>query len=131
MAERRSLANGVQTPVPGVAPEILRSFVTQNQSPDRSHPELVSHSQSESDWDNPLKPVVKRQAKHDLDGTRKVSRFQPVGLIPVTVRLRPEIAGALKRASLELELNGEEVYTQQDLVENALAPWLKHNGFLD
>ena len=131
MAERRSLANGVQTPVPGVAPEILRSFVTQNQSPDRSHPELVSHSQSESDWDNPLKPVVKSQAKHGRDETRKVSRFQPVGLIPVTVRLRPEIAGALKRASLELELNGEEVYTQQDLVENALAPWLKHNGFLD
>ena len=42
-----------------------------------------------------------------------------MGLIPVTIGLRPEIAGALKRASLERQLAGEELFTQQDIVEQA------------
>lgn len=58
------------------------------------------------------------------------SKVAPVGLIPVTVRLRPEIAGALKRASLERQLAGEELYTQQDIVEQALEPWLREEGYL-
>jgi len=58
------------------------------------------------------------------------SKVAPVGLIPVTVRLRPEIAGALKRASLERQLAGEELYTQQDIVEQALEPWLRDEGYL-
>ena len=58
------------------------------------------------------------------------SKVAPVGLIPVTVRLRPEIAGALKRASLERQLAGEELFTQQDIVEQALEPWLRQEGLL-
>ena len=58
------------------------------------------------------------------------SKVTPVGLIPVTVRLRPEIAGALKRASLERQLAGEELFTQQDIVEQALEPWLHGEGLL-
>ena len=57
-------------------------------------------------------------------------KLLPVGLIPVTVRLRPQIAGGLKRASLERQLQGEEVYTQQDLVEQVLEPWLRSQGYL-
>ena len=60
----------------------------------------------------------------------KPSKVAPVGLIPVTVRLRPEIAGALKRASLERQLSGEELFTQQDIVEQALEPWLRQEGLL-
>lgn len=60
----------------------------------------------------------------------KPTRLQPVGLIPVTIRLRPEIAGALKRASLVRQLNGEEVFTQQELVESALEPWLLDEGYI-
>jgi hypothetical protein len=60
----------------------------------------------------------------------KPSKVTPVGLIPVTIRLRPEIAGALKRASLERQLAGEELFTQQDIVEQALEPWLREEGYL-
>ena len=60
----------------------------------------------------------------------RASKVAPVGLIPVTVRLRPEIAGALKRASLERQLSGEELFTQQDIVEQALEPWLHREGLL-
>ena len=58
------------------------------------------------------------------------SKVTPVGLIPVTVRLRPEIAGVLKRASLERQLAGEELFTQQDIVVQALEPWLHREGLL-
>ncbi len=61
---------------------------------------------------------------------QKSTSIAPIGLIPVTVRLRPELAGALKRASLERQLAGEESYTQQELVEQALEPWLTSRGYL-
>jgi len=54
--------------------------------------------------------------------------FQLVGLIPITVRLRQKIAGALKRASLERQLAGSEFFSQQEIVERALAAWLRENG---
>ena len=38
---------------------------------------------------------------------------------------------ALKRASLERQLEGVEPYTVQDMLESALEPWLKANGYLD
>ena len=47
------------------------------------------------------------------------------------MRLKPEIAGALKRASLERQLAGEELFTQQDIVENLLEPWLHDQGYLE
>jgi hypothetical protein len=60
----------------------------------------------------------------------KSTGVRPVGLIPVTVRLRPEVAGALKRASLQRQLAGESIFTQQDLVELALEPWLRRERYL-
>ena len=65
MAERRSLTNGVQTPVPGVAPEIVRTFVTQNLPTDQSHPELASQADSQSDWNNAIKPVVESRLRRN------------------------------------------------------------------
>lgn len=41
-----------------------------------------------------------------------MTAINPVATVPVTVRLKPEIAGALKRASLERQLAGEELFTQ-------------------
>lgn len=132
MAERRSLSTALSKTVPGVDDELVRSFVTQNQPSERAIGESP-------------KPVEPRRAvriepapvpatageKPSRSKPKRGNRFQPVGLIPVTVRLRPEIAGALKRASLERELAGEEVFTQQAIVEEALEPWLASAGFLD
>lgn len=49
---------------------------------------------------------------------------------PLTTRLRADYAQALKRASLERELAGVEPYTVQDMLEEALGPWLSANGYL-
>lgn len=52
------------------------------------------------------------------------------GLIPIHVRVRPEIAGALKTAALQRELRGIEPHTKREIVEKALEPWLRKNGYL-
>ena len=52
------------------------------------------------------------------------------GLIPVHVHVRPDIAAALKTAALQRELQGVEFLTKREIVEQALEPWLKKNGFL-
>jgi hypothetical protein len=67
----------------------------------------------------------------EIVARRVESKVTPIGLIPVTVRLRPELAVALKRASLERQLAGEELFTQQEIVEQALEPWLREEGYLD
>ncbi len=50
---------------------------------------------------------------------------------PFTTRLRDDYAKALKRASLERQIAGVVPNTLQDILEEALAPWLRDNGYLD
>jgi len=52
------------------------------------------------------------------------------GLIPVNVRIRPDIATALQTASLERQLQGLEPSSKREIVEEALEPWLRTNGYL-
>lgn len=50
--------------------------------------------------------------------------------VPVSTRIRADYATALKRASLERQLNGTVPNTLQDILEEALEPWLRANGYL-
>lgn len=103
MAERRSLSTAIQS-VPNADPVAVRAFVTQETRP----------AAPSSEGAKPPTVVL--------------ASFQPVGLIPITVRLRPEIAGALKRASLERQLAAAEFFSQQEIVERALVAWMHENG---
>ena len=49
---------------------------------------------------------------------------------PLSTRIRSDFAAALKRASLERQLNSIEPNTLQDILEAAIEPWLKANGYL-
>jgi hypothetical protein len=53
-----------------------------------------------------------------------------IGRAPLTVRFRSDFAAALKRASLERQLNGIVPHTLQDILEEAVEPWLRANGYL-
>jgi hypothetical protein len=53
-----------------------------------------------------------------------------VARVPISTRIRADFATALKRASLERQLNGVEPNTLQDILEQAIEPWLKSNGYL-
>jgi hypothetical protein len=53
-----------------------------------------------------------------------------VSRVPISTRIRADFVAALKRASLERQLNGVEPNTLQDMLEQAIEPWLKANGYL-
>lgn len=57
-------------------------------------------------------------------------RAVPQGRSPLSTRIRSDFAAALKRASLERQLAGTEPHTLQDILEQAIEPWLKANGYL-
>jgi len=52
------------------------------------------------------------------------------GRVPLTVRFRADYAAVLKRASLERQLQGVLPNTLQDILEEALEPWLRNHGYL-
>jgi hypothetical protein len=76
------------------------------------------------------RPVLKEQQQPiPLETSNRV----PLGTsnrVPLTTRIRVEFATALKRASLERQLQGVEPNSLQDIVEAALEPWLRSNGYL-
>jgi hypothetical protein len=53
-----------------------------------------------------------------------------IGRVPLTTRVRADFATALKRASLQRQLDGVSPNTLQDILEEALEPWLRANGYL-
>ncbi|WP_350212658.1 hypothetical protein [Botrimarina sp.] len=112
----------------------MKSFITQERKAEaKPEPKPEPKQAEEAKLPSAEKPVTSYATSDESRSSkrRKGKRSPiPVGLIPVTVRLRPEIAAALKRASLERQLAGEETYTQQDLVELALEPWLIGEGHL-
>ena len=125
MPERKPLTAGLTVVPPGTDGETVRAFVSQETRQNQHHA-LTS--------DN-IEPQSARESESVDDkhhGKRQTQKTAVrVGLIPVTVRLRPEIAAALKRASLERQLAGTEPHTQQEVVEQALRPWLIREGFLE
>lgn len=54
----------------------------------------------------------------------------PLSRTPLSTKLREDFAKALKRASLERQLHGQEPNTVQDILEEALEPWLRKHGYL-
>jgi hypothetical protein len=54
----------------------------------------------------------------------------PFARVPISTRIRSEYAEALKRASLERQLNKQEPNTLQDILEQAIEPWLRSNGYI-
>ncbi len=147
MAERRSLVSGIEEI--GVDPEVARAFIVQERPkpdvkplpvravPDPAPVEAVEMKQEIADdgvGEGKGTPAPKRVAKpvaQKRPHAQHAQRMLATLLVPVTVRLRPEVASALKQASLQRQLNGIETYTQQDIVEEALLPWLQAEGLLD
>lgn len=120
--DRRPLTVGINA-VPGADAEEVRRFVAGELTTPRSRL-TEPHESQPSQASAPLTDPSRRRNR------ARPSGVTPVGLIPITVRLRPELAGALKRASLERQLAGEQTFTQQELVEQALEPWLRNRGYL-
>ena len=138
MAERRSLVAGVEAAPHGVEPHLMRAFINQEPPdvarailPPAKAPLPPSEDKTTVAEPDPNPPVPRRPPKATPLRRPQASSLHAPLLVPVTVRLKPEIADALKRASLQRQLNGYDTYTQQDIVEDALTPWLKSEGLLE
>src|SRR5262245_26282242 len=49
----------------------------------------------------------------------------PPSSTPISTRLRADLVAALKRASLERQLQGSEPSTLRNILEDAIEPWLR------
>ena len=115
MKDRRSLVDGLISPDPAQQ-ELEKAFVYGTPAvpePQDSPPTATQPAATES------------QPMYD---SKVLPQF--AGRVPVTTRTRPEVATALKRASLTRQLNGIEPYYVQDIMEEALETWLRTNGYL-
>lgn len=101
MADRRTLTEGLAA-TPTVDPLVAREFVHQGKAAPRPIPALPP---AESPAASPARA-------------------------PLSTRIRSDYAAALKRASLERQLAGVEPSTLQDILEQAIEPWLQSNGYL-
>jgi hypothetical protein len=100
MGERRSLIEGVTEPSPPIDAAKVAAFL--NAAKSKSGGEAIKPT--------PTTPVLARS--------------------PFSTRIRTDLVSALKRASLQRELDGVEPHTLVEILEQAVEPWLKSNGYL-
>ena len=110
MAERRALVEGVKT-AGGIDPSLEKDFVFGGQA-------------------KAGQPVHAPPAAPSLEG-KGGHPGNSIGRVPLTTRIRADFAAALKRASLERQLNSVLPNTLQDILDEALEPWLRSNGYLN
>ena len=105
MAERRALVEGLKPKEPPVDPAKEKEFVfgARETTPEPAEP-----------------PVV--------EATAPALGFN--GRVPLSTRMRSDFATALKRASLERQLNRVEPNTLTEILEQAVEPWLRQHGYL-
>jgi hypothetical protein len=83
----------------------------------------------------PIKRVVpprgaRRQREPAVISESQAASMLPGLLVPLTTRLQPKTADALRRAYLEQKLRRRAPDTQQEIVEAALVDWLRRHGYL-
>ncbi len=101
MAEqRRSLTEGLKATPPSIDPKAEKNFVYQEKAPVVATPMTATPT------------------------TLSINR------VPISTRMREDFAKALKRASLERQLEGVEPNSLQDILEEAVEPWLTSNGYI-
>jgi hypothetical protein len=106
MAKRRPLVDGIKA-----KPQENRAAEEQFIYGDKLEPEAATPAPP------PMEPTAVRAAT-------KITR------VPFTTRIRADLAEAVKNASLERQLRKIEPNQVQEILESALEPWLRANGYI-
>jgi cell pole-organizing protein PopZ len=107
MAERRALVDGIKTPAVPVDPIHEEAFVYGDKK--------ASRPSDAASTDDSQKPAAAR---------KKPARVQ------LSTKMRADLAEALKDVSLDRQKERAERSTLQDILEEAVEPWLRSNGYL-
>lgn len=90
---------------------------------------------STSAFDSPERPVLRTPRSRERMSERHISDEVLLGtanlLVPLTTRLQPRTAAALKRAGLEQKLRGQKPSSVQEIVEIAIQRWLSTAKYLE
>jgi hypothetical protein len=129
MGERRTLVEGlgtVETGVRTVEEEFVYGKKPQRSAPSAPAPAAPTPKVASV---SPAAPVAELPARAPIEA--RPTPMLGLGRVPVGARIRTELAAGLKRASLERQLQGIEPNSIQDILEDALEPWLRQRGFLE
>jgi outer membrane biosynthesis protein TonB len=127
MTKRRSLSEGIK-----VANEKEEEFIYGPKRKPAAKQDLTEE-QSKKTKAPSKKTVTENKPQKQEEETPPVAEAavaQPASLARLTSRVRPDLANALKEASLKRQLAKEKPNTIQDILEEALEPWLKSHGYL-
>lgn len=114
MSQRRTLVTGLEE-TPDVK-SLERKFV---------YGDKLSATDSSKDTDASVPTDTNANTATNSDDILPQYR----GRVPLTTRCRPELATALKRASLKRQLEGREPSRIQEIIEEAVKKWLTDNGY--
>ena len=119
-----SLVDGLKRDQESLDPGVVETFVKHGTAAPTNEPAApVQPPNTTAPQSDPKSPPA------PADNGKTAAVMTP-GLIPVNVRVRPDIARALQTATLDRQLHGIEPHTKREIVEQALEPWLKRNGYL-
>lgn len=134
MAERRSINEALNLTPDKIAfirqdPRLQPVNGQGNQSvdPDESVNVKTSRKMTQASLDS---AVTVAASRNQTRRTTTQPTLSAAALVPLTTRLQPETADALRRAYLERKLDGFANATQQEIVEEALQIWLIQEGYL-
>jgi hypothetical protein len=127
MAERRALVEGLKALGDDIDPDLAEKFVyDQKPKPPAKAPGPVPKASPPAVEESPVQPPL----PSSIASAAQVAAPSPltgVGRVPVGARVRTDLASALKRASLERQLQGIQPNSIQEILEEALELWLlKH-----
>ncbi len=134
MADRRTLGDSLE-----MTPS-QRAFIQGNGGAKPIEaPPIVTTEQATAEepiqkTSRPRRPARPRAAGSELQMPKSINSETPFIdqiLVPLTTRIRPETANALKRVCLEQKLSRRRPDSAQEIVDLALSHWLAQHGFLD
>ena len=132
MAGRRELIEGLKTIDPNIDVDLAEEFIANDkprQAPKATPAATVRRTTAPETEKPPAQPALPAA----VVAAAQVPTSSPltgVGRVPVGARVRTELASALKRASLERQLQGIQPNSVQDILEDAIELWLHKHGLL-
>jgi hypothetical protein len=129
MAERRALIEGLAN-IENIDADLAEEFINDGKL---HKPAETSARATKSTRQATVEPPAQPPLPQSVVAASQVSAPSPltgVGRVPVGARVRTELAAALKRASLERQLQGIQPNSVQEIIEDSLELWLLKHGHL-
>jgi len=130
MAERRALIEGLKNLDENIDPDLAEQFLYERKSHQSAKKSAPASNAAPRE---PEVPPAVSPLPQSVVAAAQVSAPSPltgVGRVPVGARVRTELAAALKRASLERQLQGIQPNSVQEILEESLELWLLKHGHL-